>query len=320
MASLLVGVKTAGCCKRVLLWIYFAIFLAQPVLAQELIPRAYVITPIRLNAVILGYSFYSGSILLNGALPITNSSGRVSLPLFSYYRSLGFFGRSANLTVSLPYGVAHFQGTVDTVETTAYRSGLLDSYYRFSVNLKGGPAMSREEFGKWRQKTLIGTSIEVVAPTGQYDAAKLINYGAHRWAVKPEVGVSHRKGRYLLDVYGAVWFFTENQNYLSGHTLTQKPIGAFEGHLSYDVTPRLWVSADGNFWFGGQTSVNGQEAGSTLQSNSRAGATSQLRLTQHQSVKVSYSRGTYIRYGGNFQNISVAWQYSWIDGPRSRHR
>ena len=29
-------------------------------------------------------------------------------------------------------------------EAKAYRSGLLDSSFRFSVNLKGGPAMDRE--------------------------------------------------------------------------------------------------------------------------------------------------------------------------------
>jgi hypothetical protein len=39
-----------------------------------------------------------------------------------------------------------------------YRSGLLDSVYRFSVNLKGGPAMPPQDFMKWRQKMLIGVS------------------------------------------------------------------------------------------------------------------------------------------------------------------
>ena len=54
-----------------------------------------------------------------------------------------------------------------------YRSGLLDSVYRFSVNLKGGSAMPIEEMQKWHQKTLIGVSLRVVAPTGQYDPTKL---------------------------------------------------------------------------------------------------------------------------------------------------
>jgi hypothetical protein len=29
-------------------------------------------------------------------------------------------------------------------------------------------------------------------------------------------------------------------------------------------------------------------------------------------MKISYSDGTYVRFGGNYQSVSVAWQYSWI--------
>jgi hypothetical protein len=33
------------------------------------------------------------------------------------------------------------------------------------------------------------------------------------------------------------------------------------------------------------------------------------------SLKISYSGGTYVRFGGNYQNVSFAWQYSWIGKP-----
>ena len=32
--------------------------------------------------------------------------------------------------------------------------------------------------------------------------------------------------------------------------------------------------------------------------------------------KFSYSRGTYIRFGGDYQNLQLAWQYSWLGRPR----
>jgi hypothetical protein len=309
--------------NKLALSMFIAVISAQAAFAQDLTPRAYIITPVHSNAIILSYSFYSGGILLNGALPITDSSGKISVPIFSYYHSLSFFGRSANITASLPYGVGHFQGKLNTAETTVYRSGLLDSYYRFSVNIKGGPALSPQEFRNWRQKTIVGVSLKVVAPTGQYDPAKLINFGANRWAFKPELGLSHRKGHWVLDAYGAVWFFTTNNNYLSHslissgtNKLTEKPVGAFEGHLSYSVKPRLWFSLDGNFWFGGRTSINGKEDLATLQKNSRIGGTASIPLTRHQSVKFSYNNGAYIRYGGNYQSVSVAWQYSWLGRPK----
>jgi hypothetical protein len=301
---------------------FIAAFSAQALLAQDLTPRAYVITPVHSNAIILTYSLYDGSILLNGAIPITDSAGRINVPILAYYHSLSFFGRSANITASLPYGVGNFQGKFNTTQTTVHRSGLLDSVFRFSLNLKGGPAMSPQEFRKWRQTTIIGVSLRMVAPTGQYAPSKLINFGANRWAFKPEVGVSRRWSNWVLDGYGAVWFFTTNPSYLSRsafsagtHTLSEKLVGALEAHLGYDVKPRLWFSLDGNFWFGGRTSVDGKENLNTLQRNSRIGGTASLPISKHHSLKFSYSDGAVVRYGGNFHNASVAWQYSWLGRP-----
>jgi len=190
------------------------------------------------------------------------------------------------------------------------------------VNLKGGPAMNVQEYLKWRQKTIIGVSIKLVPPTGQYDPTKLINYGTNRWALKPEVGYSRRWGHWILDAFGGGWFFTTNSDFFSRNqfssgtnTQSQSPIGSFEWHVSYDFKPRLWVSLDGNYWFGGSTSLNGVHNDATRQRNSRIGATASIPLTRHQAIKLSYNNGAYIRYGGNFQNLSVGWQYSWLGRP-----
>lgn len=291
--------------------------------AQDLAPRAYIITPIHSNAVILTYSFSDGSILFNGSVPITDSSGRMNIQVFSYFHTFSFFGRSANITGSLPYGVGTFKGTVMETETTAYRSGLSGAGFRFSVNLLGGPAMDAAQFVKWRQKTVLGASVKVIPPTGQYDPTKLINLGTNRWSFKPELGYSHRWNHWLLDAYGGVWFFTTNHDYFSRNqfspgtsTQSQEPIGSFEGHLSYDLKPRLWASLDSNFWVGGVTSLNGAENTSTLQRNSRLGATFSVPVSKHQSLKFSYSDGAYVQFGGNFHNVSVAWQYSWLGRPQ----
>jgi outer membrane putative beta-barrel porin/alpha-amylase len=290
--------------------------------AQDLAPRAYIITPVHTNAATFTYSFYTGNILFDGEVPITGATATTNVPVFTFTHSLRFFGRSGNFTASLPYGVGNFRGTVVGADAKAYRSGLLDSSFRLSVNLQGGPAMDVQDFLKWQQKTLVGVSFKVVAPTGQYDPTKLINFGANRWAFKPEVGLSRRWGHWVLDTYGAVWFFTMNHDFFSRNqfspgtnTQTQDPILAFEGHLSYDVRRRLWASLDGNFWVGGRTSLNGVENPATLQKNSRIGGTVSVPVSKHQSLKFSYNRGAYILYGGNYDNISVAWQYSWLGRP-----
>ena len=290
--------------------------------AQDLAPRAYIITPVHSNAVTLTYAFFSGDLLFDGAVPITGATAKTSVSAFNLTHSFRVLGRSANFTASLPYGIGNFRGTVAEAEARAYRSGMLDSAYRVSVNLKGGPAMDVRDFLKWQQKTLLGFSFKVVAPTGQYDPTKLINYGANRWAFKPELGLSRRWGHWVVDTYGAVWFFTTNHEFFSRNqfspgtnTQKQNPTFAFEGHLSYDVRPRLWASLDGNFWVGGKSSLNGVENPNTLQRNSRIGGTVSVPVSKHQSIKVSYNRGAYVIYGGNYQNVSFGWQYSWLGRP-----
>ena len=252
---------------------------AAPVVrGQDLAPRAYFITPVRSNAVTMSYSYNDGNLLVEGAVPITDATGKLSVPSVAYYHSLGFLGRSANVTVALPYGVGTFAGKVLGEGMSIYRSGLFDSVVRFSVNLVGGPAMSLAQMRQWQQKTLLGVSLKVVAPTGQYDPTKLINLGANRWAFRPELGLSRRWGHWVLDAYGSVWFYTENPDFFSRNAYfpgtrsqTQDPIAALETHLSYDVRPFVWVSLDGNFWYGGRTSVDGVENPATLQKNSRVG-------------------------------------------------
>ena len=290
--------------------------------AQDLAPRAYIITPIHSNAITLTYSFFDGNLAFEGTLPITGATARAHVAIFNYSHSYRLFGRTANLTASLPYGVGNFRGTVVGAEAAAYRSGLLPATFRFSVNLIGGRAMNLAEFVKWRQKTILGISLRLVPESGQYDPTKLINFGTNRWAFKPELGYSHRWGQWAVDAYGGAWFYTTNPEFFSHNqfspgtnTQTQSPIGSFEGHLSYDFKPRLWVSLDGNYWFGGTTSLNGIPNSITLQRNSRLGLTASVPLNRHQSIKFSFSDGAYIRYGGNFQNVSVAWQYSWLGRP-----
>jgi hypothetical protein len=304
---------------RFIPWLAFGFFLCRPALTQDLAPRAYLITPIRSNAFTLSYGVFNGNLNLDGSVPVTDATVNLSTPVVSYVRSMGVFGRSANILAALPYGFGEFKGNAFGTQTDVYRSGLLPVQVRFSMNLRGGPAMDIRQFVKWQQKLLIGTSIKVIPRAGQYDGTKLINLGSNRWAFKPEVGLSRRWGHWLLDTYGGAWFYTANPKFFSENAVssginrqTQSPMGSFEGHFSYDVRPRLWTSLDGNFWFGGASAINGKSNPATSNRNSRVGGTVSVPITKRQSLKFSYSDGAYIHYGGNYKNISAAWQYSWI--------
>ena len=287
--------------------------------AQDLAPRAYVITPLHSNAITLTYGFYDGSLLFNGAVPVTGTTGTYSVPVFTYYHSFGLLGRSANISASLPYAVGNFEGEVNGADMQIYRSGLSDMTFRLSVNLKGGPAMQLSEMRKWVEKSLIGVSVKVVPPTGQYDPNRLINWGSNRWSFKPEFGYSRRRKHLVGDVYAGLWIFTKNQQAFTPtgpQPQTQNPIGSFESHLSYDLKPRLWVSLDGNFWIGGEGTLKGAENPATRQTSSRIGATASLPISKHGSVKFSYSDDLYTRFGGAYRNVSAAWQYSWLGRPK----
>lgn len=303
--------------------IALAACLSPVMVGQDLAPRSYVITPIHSNAVVLTYSFFSGNLDFQGAVPIADATAKANVPILALFHSFNMLGRSASVTAGLAYGEGNFRGSVLGNETNAYRSGLFDSVYRVSVNLFGGPAMGAPDFRKWRQKDLLGISLRVVAPTGQYDSTKLINFGSNRWGFKPEMGYSRRNGHWILDAYYGTWlymknpkFFSENKYNPGVQAQTQAPVGAIESHVSYDVRPRFWVSFDANFWFGGKTSLNGVQNPITELRSSRLGATASLPINKHEAVKLSYSNGAYIKYGGDFQNISIAWQYSWLGRPQ----
>ena len=108
---------------RTLVIVWVAGLVAGVAGSQELAPRAYLVTPIGSNAVILSYSFFDGSVLTDPTVPIQNFKARYHSAILSYYHAFNFFGRSANVTGSLPYALGNFQAAVAAVENHVYRSG-----------------------------------------------------------------------------------------------------------------------------------------------------------------------------------------------------
>jgi hypothetical protein len=274
------------------------------------------IAPVSLNAVTFSYSWNEGDIVFEPSVPIDDGKGKFQTSILSYYHSYALWGRSANLVVSLPYATGTFQGAVNGITSQVQRSGLADGRIRVAVNLRGGRAMRLRDFAAWREKVLIGVSFTAAVPTGQNDGARIVNLGTNRWAFKPEIGFTRRWERWVAEAYAGVWFYTGNPNFYPGEAKrTQRPILATEAHVGYYLTPRLWASLDGNFWFGGRSSINGTPK-EDRQGDSRLGVTVSVPFRRQQSFKFAYSRGAYARIGGNFQTVSAAWQFSWIGKPQ----
>lgn len=285
-----------------------------PAGAQELVPAAYTPAPYGVNLVQIASAYNSGDLAFAPSIPIEEASGNITHTALNYTRTLRVAGRSANISVILPYVVGHLEGLYLGDPAFADRSGLGDLGFRCAVNLFGAPAMSPREFQAYRAHTLIGASLYVTAPTGQYDPSKLINIGTNRWAVKPEFAVVHVMGRLAIDAYLGGWFYTDNTDFFDGKARAQDPIFSTQFHVRYLFKPGLWAALDANFWRGGQSTVDGV-VNDDLQNNSRVGATVSMRIGRHQSLRIAVSRGAYTRIGGDFDSIGVAYGYSWVGKP-----
>ena len=280
--------------------------------AQELEPRAYSPSPVGFNILVVADTYNTGDLTFDPSLPITEASAEIHVAALGYMRTLGIAGRSASLGFGLPYARGNLEGLYLGDPVEAYRSGLGDPRLRFAINLRGAPAMTPKEFMARKPATIIGTSLVVSAPLGQYDNTKLINIGNNRWAFKPEVGISREFGRWTLEACAGIWLYTDNTDFYGGKTRSQDPISSLQAHVIYTIKPRMWVAFDANFYNGGRTAINGVDK-ADLQQNSRAGLTFALPVTKTQSLKFSYSRGAVTSIGADFNSFGLAWQYIWRD-------
>lgn len=284
-----------------------------PAAAQDLEPRAYSNAPVGLNFVIAGYAYSQGGVAFDPAVPLTDANIRTHNIVFAYARSLDIAGLSGKFDIVLPYaklsGSALYTGELREREV----AGLGDPRLRLSVNLYGAPALSVQEFASYRQDLIVGASLQVSAPAGQYDSDKLVNIGTNRWAFKPELGISKAIGALTLELAAAAYYYTDNDDFFGGSTLAQDPIYSAQTHLTHNLGSRNWLAVDAVYYTGGRSSIDGV-MGNDLKQNTRFGATYAHAIDRHHSIKLHASSGVFTRAGSDFDTIVIAWQYRWGAG------
>ena len=281
--------------------------------AQDLDPRAYARIPVRVTVIVAGFSYSNGGIVTDATLPVEDLKAKIGAPSLAVVRSFGLLGKTAQVSAALPYAWGEASAKIAGEEQSTSRSGLGDMRFRFSWLLLGAPAATMGEIAKAPRKTILGFSLGITAPTGQYFPDKLINIGTSRWAFKTELALSQPVGkRWLIDFYSGIWLFTNNDSFYPGSSLrTQNPLGAFQGHISYNIQPLMWVAFDCTFYTGGNTTIDGVEM-DDRQSNSRVGGTFVFPVGKRHSIKFAYSTGAIVRSGANFTTVSVGWQTSFL--------
>ena len=83
-----------------------------------------------------------------------------------------------------------------------------------------------------------------------------------------------------------------------------------KGHVIYSFRPGFWTALGAGWGNGGQTFIN-HEPRQTLQSNWRFGWSIAYPITPAQGILFGLGSAVTRRAGGDYDTISIAYQYSW---------
>jgi hypothetical protein len=284
--------------------------------AQDLDPRAYIRLPVKTTTLVTGFAYSYGGVVTEPTAPVNNIKADVQSASLGVAHTFNFFGLSSQALVALPFSWAQVSGEVGDQQKRITRAGLSDMRMRFSVLFLGAPAATLAELMKKpARKTILGASINIVAPAGQFFSDKLVNLGTNRWAFRPELALSQPlNNRWMLDLYTGVWFFTDNDHFYPGNSVrSQNAMGTLQGHLSYNINALTWVAFDATYYTGGASSIDGVNK-DDRQSNVRLGVTAVVPTGKRSSIKFAASTGAIVRLGQNFTSFSIGWQQSWFGG------
>lgn len=293
-------------CYRVLL--LAAILVPNSVYAQDLEPRSYTNIPINLNFFAAGYLHSEGGVSPSPGVLLENAQLNINTAALAYVRSFDLAGSSAKVDVTLARSC--FEGSAilngERIETD--NCGYNDPTLKLTWNFLGAPAFKISEFSTWQQGVVVGTSLEVTAPIGSYNADRLLNASANRWILRPGIGMSQKLGDWYYNLIASIRFYGDNNEYLGQGILEQEPQYTLQAHLIYTIGRGHWISLNSNYFIGGETIKNGVNSNDD-QDNSRFGLTYSIALNRANSIKLNYSTGVLTRFGNDFDSFGAFWMY-----------
>jgi hypothetical protein len=278
--------------------------------AQDLNPRKYINLPSGQNFVRFAYGYSEGNVNIAPSLPLEDAVLTLNAGSLAYPRTLDIGGKAASFDAYLPYICASGSAVLNGERGERDTCGQGDAMFRLSYLFFGAAAMEWGEFVKAEKEVVVGASLQVSLPTGQYDDDFLLNVGANRWVVKPEIGMSVPWRKWNFEFSAGARFFTDNDDFVGDVTLEQDPLYNLQLHLVYDLTRGQWLALNGNYFFGGVTYQNGIEQ-PNRQNNSRIGVTWAIALNQKNALQLTAHKGVITRVGNDSDTITVAWTYRW---------
>ncbi|MBT8039138.1 MAG: transporter [Xanthomonadales bacterium] len=280
------------------------------VFGQDIEPRRWTPMPTGLNVVGLGTSYTTGDIFFNPVLELDDVETEIAGGALMYMRSFGIAGKSARLDVKLPYASGRWSGLLSGEPAKTRRRGFADPRLRFSVLLYGSPALDRQAFASTpRSRTVVGAAVGVKLPWGEYFPEKLINLGSNRWTIRPQLGITHTRGRWTWEMTGSVIWYSDNDAFFGDSQLENDNLWTLQGHAIYTFKPGLWVSMSTAYGNGGDAFVDGEDKDLKVD-NWLIALSAGIPINPQQGIKVSWIRTrTQNATGADLDNLSVGWSF-----------
>jgi len=274
-------------------------------------PRTYENTPVGTNQLELSYSYLHANASLDTSLIVAGAKLNANQGIVDYTRYFGLFHCLSWIELGVP--VAGLDGSVSGTNIQGSTTGAGDSSYAFGMLLKGGQALTADQFEHYQSTTTLGLSLTITAPTGSYRSNRILNLGSDRWSFKPELAWSHPLGRqqkWELDAYANVSFYTDNTSYHGTEILRQGALPGIEGHLSYSFTDTIWASADTRYSFRGTTTIDGVPQDNSQQ-NFILGTEMNIALNERNTLILEFAKALVHNNGPALVGFSVKYDYTW---------
>jgi hypothetical protein len=263
----------------VLLWAWIVLAMAGSARAQDDGPRVYMLAPVGAQSVTEFAVVKRGNEEPEVGFFQPNSEINTDLLITRYVRTFDLGGRQFSPFIILPVGKAETKTSLPGAESSESSSGLGDVQIGGVVGLLGSPALSSQEFAAYKPGLSVGLFAKVYVPTGAYSSSQSVNLGSNRLAIQLglpttfAMGTSYRDPSLTtIELFPTFTFYQDNTAPAGGGRSQKDALFSFEGHLTHNLSQKVWISADMLFRSGGGTTTDGVSNGNATHGWSAGGS------------------------------------------------
>lgn len=244
-----------------------ALTILSPLLAlAQLPPRFYLKSLAGANAVPLIFDSMSGNSNPLDPAHVVSADAEIdsSILIAGYAKMLPLFDRTLTIAVVEPMGRISSSSVIDGYSTPQNANGFGDPTVELDYNLIGPKAIRTiPDMLRYEPKFSLDVLVDIAFPVGEYDSSQPLNLGQNRWYGRVGAPIVWQIGpwvpgrRTTFELLPCVWFFSDNNDFNGGQTLSTDPVFHLEGHLTRDFTEHFWASLDAMYYAGGKSSIDG---------------------------------------------------------------